>query len=289
VNTRTVIAFFPSAAAAAAGVGAIIRARVQPSVLELLDAGALSAIDRAQGTALAGGSARGEGWGLGDGGPAPARALLLAQTDGYGADPEIEVLGAALADAGGQVEFPDDDAAAHYLWLRRHGRGPTPDVWMIGEDVAVPRSALPSMLTAINGIGARYGLDVSVVAHAGDGNLHPLFSIGKQPGDREAPGVLAVAADELVRAAIEFGGTISGEHGVGITKREWLDLELGAESVSLQRRVKAAFDPHGILNPHTWLQPTGSDDRQGPVDIESPARRIGVPTGVVHPYGDERS
>ena len=160
---------------------------------------------------------------------------------------------------------------------------------MIGEDVAVPRSALPSMLTAIDGIGARYGLDVSVVAHAGDGNLHPLFTIAKQPDDQGVPpAVLAVAADELVRAAIEFGGTISGEHGVGITKREWLDLELGAESLSLQRRVKAAFDPHGILNPHTWLQPTGSDDRRGRGHCAS-AREIGAPTGVVRPYGDERS
>jgi glycolate oxidase len=275
VKTRTAVAFFPSSAAAAAGVGALIRARVQPSVLELLDAGSLQAIDRAQGTVLS------KGTGPGDGDLPSTRALLLAQTDGYGADAEIEVLGAALAAAGGQVEFLEDEAAAHYLWLRRHGRGPTPDVWMIGEDVAVPRSALPAMLTAINGIGERYGLDVSVVAHAGDGNLHPLFSIAKRPDDRGVPpAVLAVAADELVRAAIACGGTISGEHGVGITKREWLELEISPDALSLQRRVKAAFDPHGILNPHTWLsEVTVADSR-----TTTPS-----PDGVVRPYGDERS
>jgi glycolate oxidase len=250
-------------------VGAIIRARVQPSVLELLDRGALAAIDRAQGSAL---RERGA-------------ALLLAQTDGYGADAEIEAVGAAVAGAGGQVEFLDDDTAAHYLWLRRHSRGPTPDVWMIGEDVAVPRSALPSMLTTIDTIGTRHGLDVSVVAHAGDGNLHPLFTIAKQPDDQGGPpAALLTAADELVRAAIGFGGTISGEHGVGITKRDWLGLELSADNLSLQRRVKAAFDPQGILNPHTWLsevvngdQPTGA------------IREIGVLPDLVRPYGDGRS
>jgi glycolate oxidase len=274
VKTRTAVGFFASGADAAAAVGAIIRARVQPSVLELLDAGSLAAIDRAQGTGL---RERGA-------------ALLLAQTDGYGADAEIEVLGAAVSQAGGRVEFPDDDTAAHYLWLRRHGRGPTPDVWMIGEDVAVPRSALPAMLSAIGAIGARHGLDVSVVAHAGDGNLHPLFTIARRPDDDGVPpAVLLAAADELVRAAIDFGGTISGEHGVGITKRQWLDLELGADSLSLQRRVKAAFDPLGILNPHTWLQTIGAAGRPGAPDLLTAGRESGALPGVVRPYGDERS
>jgi glycolate oxidase len=273
VKTRTAVAFFSSGTAAAGAVGAIIGARVSPSVLELLDGGALAAIDRAQGSAL---RERGE-------------ALLLAQTDGYGADAEIDALGSAVAAAGGRVEFPDDAAADHYLWLRRHGRGPTPDVWMIGEDVAVPRTALPSMLVAIQRIGTRHGLDVSVVAHAGDGNLHPLFTVAKHPDDQGPPAVLLTAADELIRAAIERGGTISGEHGVGITKRDWLTLELGRESLALQRRIKAAFDPQGILNPHTWLQPVEVVGRPEPADPLASLRHAEVSPGGVAPYGDERS
>jgi len=245
VKTRTAVAFFASTADAAAGLTAIVRSRVQPSVLELLDAGTLAGIDAAQGTDLAG---RG-------------RALLIIQTDGYGADGEIEAIGVAAQSAGGAIEYPDDEAGERYLWLRRHGRGYGADHWLIGEDVAVPRSALAAMLAAVDGIGRRRGLQVAVVAHAGDGNLHPLFSVSKNPADGATPPQnLLAGADELVRAALELGGTISGEHGVGITKRPWIAQELGEGNLALQRRLKAAFDPLGTLNPHTWLAeaaPTG--------------------------------
>jgi glycolate oxidase len=258
-QTRTLVAFFSSADQAAAGLTAVIRSRTQPSVLELLDSGALAGIDSAQGTDLGN---RGD-------------SLLIVQTDGYGAEPEIEVIGKALESVGGAVEYPDDAAGEHYLWLRRHGRGFSDDDWLIGEDVAVPRSAIAQMLASISDIGRRHGLRVAVVAHAGDGNLHPLFAVAKRSGDNGAPPrSLLAAADELVRAAIALGGTISGEHGVGITKRGWIEQELGAPSLRLQRSVKAAFDPLGILNPHTWLA------------IEPPATRVTnrakppVPTGI---------
>ena len=237
VKTRTAIAFFPGTAEAAAGVTSLWRRGVTPSVLELLDGGALRAIDRAQGTTLA---LRGS-------------ALVLAQADGFGADAEIAVLGDALEAAGGEVQHLDDDDAEHYLTLRRSGRGPLTGVWAVGEDVAVPKSALAEMFRAIDDIGRRHGLDVAVVAHAGDGNLHPLLSVPRHPGDGEAPAALHAAADELVRTALRLGGTISGEHGVGITKRPWLEAELGSGSIALQRKLKEVFDPAGILNPHTWL------------------------------------
>jgi glycolate oxidase len=241
IKTRTLAAFFDSPAAAAAGLTAIIRSRAQASVLELLDSGALAGIDAAQGTDL---GERGS-------------ALLIVQTDGHGADPEIEAIGKAVENVGAEVEYPDEAAGDRYLWLRRHGRGYGDDDWLIGEDVAVPRSALARMLATIDEIGSRHGLRVAVVAHAGDGNLHPLFALPKHPDHHgRPPAALLAAADELVRAAIELGGTISGEHGVGITKRPWIEQELGASSLVLQRSIKATFDPQGILNPHTWLATT---------------------------------
>ena len=154
----------------------------------------------------------------------------------------------------------------------------------------MPRSALGAMLTAIEEIGRRHGLATSVVAHAGDGNLHPLFSLTKEPSDGGLPpAALHAAADELVRAAISLGGTISGEHGVGITKRPWIEQELGAASLDLQRRVKAAFDPQDILNPHTWL---AQDERSAATNVRSVnAHHTGKRLTSSHfaAYGDSRS
>jgi glycolate oxidase len=158
----------------------------------------------------------------------------------------------------------------------------------------VPRSKLGAILAVIEEIGRRRGLAVAVVAHAGDGNLHPSFSVPKDPADGGVPPEsLLAAADELVRAALGFGGTISGEHGVGITKRSWLELELGAPNLALQRKVKAAFDPRGLLNPHTWL----AKDRPAGVleSVRTSRQRSGSPlpanphARVPDAYGTDRS
>ena len=163
--------------------------------------------------------------------------------------------------AGGTVDYPDEAGAEHYLWLRRSGRGPLSDLWFVGEDVAVPQSALVDMFAAIEQIGRRHGLDAAVVAHAGDGNLHPAFSVPKRQSDGgRPPAAPATAADGLVRTAIGLGGTASGERGVGITKRPWLAEEIGQSSLDPQRSLKAVFDPRGILNPHTFLATDSSKD-----------------------------
>lgn len=242
VRTTSLTAFFPSSASAAAGVLAIVRSRVQPALLELLDGIALRAIDLAQQTDLA---ERGS-------------ALLIVQTDGYGADLESQVIAEALAATGASVELLDEPAAARYLWLRRSGPGVRTG-WMIGEDIAVPRSALGHIIERIGEIGRQFDVAVAVVAHAFDGNLHPMLSMPRTAADGdEAPARLAQAADALVRAALELGGTISGEHGIGIAKRPWLSTELGSVSLRLQRELARVFDPGGILVPHTWLAPDGA-------------------------------
>ncbi|MCO5293775.1 MAG: FAD-binding protein [Homoserinimonas sp.] len=113
------------------------------------------------------------------------------------------------------------------------------------EDVAVPRSKLGQMFGEIARIGKKYGLEIPTVAHAADGNLHPNFMI-----EGEAiPDSVWEAAGELFRSALDLGGTLTGEHGVGLLKRRWLSEELGDDQVSLQREIKQVFDPRGILNP----------------------------------------
>ncbi len=119
------------------------------------------------------------------------------------------------------------------------------------EDVSVPRSAMPAMFDEIARIEREFDMVIPTVAHAGDGNLHPNF-IFEGP---ETPARVWEAADELFRAAIRLGGTLTGEHGIGVLKRRWLADELGEDQWRLQRDIAAVFDPLGILNPGKVFSP----------------------------------
>ena len=103
------------------------------------------------------------------------------------------------------------------------------------------------MVERIEAIAARHRLVIGTFGHAGDGNLHPTCVV--DPDDGDALERVHLAFDEIFGAALELGGTITGEHGVGLAKRPWLEARLGTEQVELLRRIKAAFDPAGILNP----------------------------------------
>jgi len=246
VARRTVLARFPTTAQAAGGVNAISRSPVRPAATELLDVGAVADIDALNGSSLgsAGGSAVGSAPGTG--------AVLLIELDGYGIEEQAADLTRALREAGAGVRVVEDEAEAAHLWeLRRSSRAAGGGRARLGEDVAVPMSRLAEMVERIEEIGRRHGVATSAVAHAGDGNLHPSLSLPGVPEDPSAPlpAPILAAADEVVRAALDLGGTISGEHGIGTAKQRWLDLELSPVSRELQRRVKAAFDPHGLLNP----------------------------------------
>ncbi|MFF7655667.1 FAD-binding oxidoreductase [Streptomyces sp. NPDC007983] len=237
VATATVSAYYPSVQGALDGVREISRAGVVPAIAELIDNASLRNIDEYSGSRLT------------DGG----HVLLLAQTDGHAAAAEAADVVAALRRTGGDAHLVTDEREAERLWeLRRSGRGRTRPVWSVGEDVAVPKSRVAGMYEELERIGRRHALDFAAVAHAADGNLHPVLSRPVPEGTDPAappPPELDVAADELVRGALALGGTITGEHGVGATKRRWLEDELGAAGLALQRSVKAVFDPHGILNP----------------------------------------
>jgi FAD/FMN-containing dehydrogenase len=115
------------------------------------------------------------------------------------------------------------------------------------EDVGVPLSALADLVAAIEKMAADTGLMISVIAHAGDGNTHPL--IVYDPADAEMTARAEKAFGDIMDLAVALGGTITGEHGVGRLKKPWLAGYLGPEALELNRRIKAALDPDGILNP----------------------------------------
>jgi glycolate oxidase len=235
---RTLAVFFPDVQTAAAGVLAVGAARVQPCILELLDGQALRELDARNGSKL---SQRGS-------------ALLLIQFDGLAAEQEETLAAAALEKLGGLVSREDPAEAQRLVELRRNNRGLDVDAEnRVGEDVAVPRSQLVHYISALEEMAVRHGVDLQVVAHAGDGNLHPTFSV---PGmDGMSLKALNDALDESVAKALELGGTITGEHGIGQYKLRWLPLEQAEQVLSIQRRIKELFDPQGILNPGKAIPP----------------------------------
>jgi glycolate oxidase len=232
----TIAAFYPDFRQAAAGVLAVGRARVQPAIMELLDGGTLAQLDAIHGSDL---GARGG-------------SLLLIQTDGFGAEAEADVVRSVLAAGGAAVSTESTAEAERLVELRRHSRGvEIDDEFRVGEDVAVPRSRLVDYVAVLEGLAAEHEVRLKVVAHAGDGNLHPTFWIDRQSSavDPDAVQRLSLALDASVAAALDMGGTITGEHGVGQFKLRWLGLEQAEPLRELQHRVKELFDPAGILNP----------------------------------------
>ena len=118
----------------------------------------------------------------------------------------------------------------------------------VGEDVAVPKSRLVDYVAELERMAVDHGVRLKVVAHAADGNLHPTFWIDAEDAGTALPR-LEAALDESIRVALEMGGTISGEHGIGAYKLRWLPWEQQGTVVELQRQIKSLFDPHGLLNP----------------------------------------
>jgi glycolate oxidase len=231
----TVLGSFPSLTTAAAAVAAIVQAGITPSLLELLDRATLRAISEWKGMGL-------------DDDPA---AVLIGQADG----PEASACAADMmqrfqaAGAGFAAVSADPAEAAQLLEIRRLAY---PAAERLGqclvEDVGVPRSKLPQLMDRIEQAAREHDVTILTVAHAGDGNAHPTFVFDRQPGGGAPPSVWS-AADDIFRAALDLGGTLTGEHGVGALKRRWLALELGDDALDVHRSIKHALDPLGIMNP----------------------------------------
>ncbi len=230
----TMAAGFASFGAGAEAVTAILAARIRPSLLELMDSATLRAIDEWKST------------GFGD----EVRALLIAQDDTPAADQVVQAMRDVCAGSGAVLaDVSESEAESRQLLdLRRLSY---PAIERLGvpmvEDVCVPRTRLPEMIQRIEQAGERHGVFIATVAHAGDGNLHPVFVYDR--GLPEVPAAVWSAADEVFRAALELGGTLTGEHGIGMIKRRWLAEELGEDSLAVHHAIKDALDPAGIMNP----------------------------------------
>jgi glycolate oxidase len=231
--TATVSAFFDDIETAASAVARIRAQRVRPAIAELLDSATLAAVDTAQGTDF---SRRGG-------------ALLLVQTDGAGAAAEADVVLSAAKPTATDVAITDDPGESADLLRAR--RLALPSLERLGrvliEDIAVPRSRLAEAVRAVAAIAERHGVRVATLAHAADGNLHPIFVLDDPKGPVPEP--VWTAAGEVFRTALRLGGTLTGEHGVGLLKRQWVAEELGEPSLAVHRQIKQALDPRGILNP----------------------------------------
>jgi glycolate oxidase len=231
----TLVATFPTTADAVRAVLAIT-ARMRPSMLELMDATSINAVEDMTRMGL----------------DRSAGAMLVVQSDEphAAAAEEMAVIETACTDNGAtEVLATDDpDEGEAFVQARRsvipavekHGR-------LLLEDVGVPLPRLGDLVTGVEQIAADTGTRVAVVAHAGDGNTHPLVVV--DPTDPTSEERAMVAFDRIMRLAVSLGGTITGEHGVGRLKRPWLDAQLGDDVIELNRRVKRALDPDGILNP----------------------------------------
>ena len=234
---RTTLALFESVAAASEAVSHLIGRGVVPAALEMMDKLAISAIEAA----------------FHAGYPPEAGAVLLVEVDGLleQVEAQAQVVDAVCREAGAleiRLAATEDERAR--LWAARKGAASAmgriaPNYYL--HDAVVPRTKLPAILADVVEIGQRYDLPIANLFHAGDGNLHPmiLFDV-RQEGILER---VMAAGRELLLKCVEAGGTITGEHGVGLAKRAFLAKEQRPEVIALQRRLKHAFDPEDLLNP----------------------------------------
>lgn len=240
-GTATLVAFFPSLSAAGDAVAAITRDGLVLSLMEIMDRTTVTAVDDAYRMGL----------------DRDAAALLLLQSDAPDPVRGREIARAAeLCDQAGATYTATTDDAAEADGLLQARRLAIPALEQQGttllDDIAVPRSRIPELLARSEDIAAEHDVTIGSFGHAGDGNLHPTLVVPR--GDDGTVLQRALAAfDDLVLAALDLGGTITGEHGVGSIKAPFLEREIGTANLALQRRIKHTLDPLGLLNPGRWL------------------------------------
>ena len=236
-HSQAMMAVFDHPDQASETVSAIIAGRIVPATLEFLDNFTIRTVEAFSRAGL----------------PTEAAAMLLIEMDGHPAQVEEEAAKAAdicRAQGASSIRVAGDAAERDKVWAARRGAlsalaklKPT----LVLEDATVPRSKIPAMVRSIQDIAGRYGLDIGVFGHAGDGNLHPTILTDKR--DKKEWERVERAIDDIFDEALKLGGTLSGEHGTGIAKSRYLENETTPGTILWSSKMKKALDPNNILNP----------------------------------------
>jgi glycolate oxidase len=240
-GVKTLLASFSAIDDASEAVSAIVGAGIIPAALEMIDETFVRAINE----------------GVGAGYPKGAGAVLLVELDGPAAEIEAQagrIVQICRDHAALEIRVAKDDAERALLWKGRKEAagavGRMSPTWIL-QDAVVPRSRLPEIMREVQAIGARHRLVIANVFHAGDGNLHPMILYNDHiPGDLERA---HEANDELLRACLAMGGSVTGEHGVGLDKASSMPLQFGDADLGFMARFRRVFDPDGIMNPGKLL------------------------------------
>ena len=245
-DVKTMLVMFESALAAARTVSAIIKGKVIPRTLEFMDKGAVTAVEEYLRAGL----------------PTEAGALLLIETDGSPetAEREMARIRDICAENGSvRMEVAGSEEERETLWKVRRSISPAilrikPS--KINEDVTVPRSRIPDLMERLSELSSRVGLPIINFGHAGDGNIHVNVMTDKENAEEYERAKKAV--DEVFGICLELGGTLSGEHGIGLSKAAYIESEIGSVGVEITKRIKGVFDPNNILNPGKIVPVTGA-------------------------------
>ncbi len=235
--TRTAMAVYPKIEDASVTVNNVLLAGILPATMELMDDTTIGTIEEYMHLGL----------------PTQAAAILIIEADGSDESvvtQDIEKIGGICRQSGAaEVRVAQTEAERNELWRGRRSVSPSlarrrPN--KLGEDISVPRAAIPEAIRRIKQVGEKYNLPISVFGHAGDGNLHPNILYDKRNADENAR--VEKASQEIFGIATELGGTLSGEHGVGLLKLPYLGLVESPIEIELMQSIKRTFDPQGILN-----------------------------------------
>jgi glycolate oxidase len=235
---RTAKVVFPKLADASVCVNNILAAGITPATMELMDETAIATVEEAMHLGL----------------PLDVEAILIIEADGMDEDSvvkEIEAIADICRATGARdVQVARDEAERAALWSARRSISPSlarraPN--KLGEDISVPRSAIPDAIAEIKDISRRHDIPIAIFGHAGDGNLHPNILFDMQ--DPVQVEKMKRAARDIFDTSVRLGGTLSGEHGVGNLKLAFLEQDLGPIAIDVMAGIKQALDPKNILNP----------------------------------------
>ncbi|MDB5027078.1 MAG: linked oxidase domain protein [Candidatus Eremiobacteraeota bacterium] len=246
---RAALAVFDRIEDAAAATTAVMASGVLPAAIELVDNLTMRCVEANNAIGL----------------PLDADAILIFGVDGNYeailADELASIERIARAHGARGVSVASSDAESDRLWAARRSISPAlarrrPN--KLGEDVCIPPRAIATLIRRVREIAATYALEIPIFGHIGDGNLHPNILCDKT--NREEMARVARAAREIFEVTVELGGTLSGEHGIGLLKKQFMELDVGTDVLATMRRIKDALDPLGIMNPgKIFPDPGGAD------------------------------